>query len=1622
MSRAHLYHQPNASDSLDDNSDSDIELDIDELGPRGRIGQHSSEDIPSWPQQSSESRIPLRNLRISRTRGFTDGGHGKNKYHPDGSDADRAVEDNVPLLDSTDNSGAAAITMDQNPRRHSPNHRFASFFSSAPNDGSSLPPEAHENITNGASRNITIGQYPPPRFPPNSVSNAKYTAWSFLPRTLYNEFSFFFNMYFLLVALSQLIPPLRIGYVSTYVVPLVFVLSITLGKEALDDIARRRRDDEANKEAYTVLRLHDPSENLRRTRKRQTTKEYLRRSRLQQQSVQSNRLDILEEEEERVGHNSKDSQPSIEVDELRIRSRDIKVGDIVKLGKDQRVPADLVILKSFSADSGVTASVPQPSKASPSGNHSTEAETLPQNSKQDRTQTAAENGKLLKISSESTSNQSSTGEAFLRTDQLDGETDWKLRLASPLTQALDPPEFARLHIVAGRPSKKVNEFVGTVEYLTREDNGAPSKPVSAPLTIDNTAWANTVLASNATVLAVVVYTGAQTRQAMSTSPPRSKTGLLDCEINNLTKILCALTLSLSVTLVALEGFENREEMKWYVAITRFLILFSTIIPISLRVNLDMGKSVYAWFIERDQGIPGTVVRTSTIPEELGRIEYLLSDKTGTLTQNEMELKKIHVGTVSYANEAMDEVTSYIRQGFVAGPATDASQRSSLVTPSSTFHKTSVGASATRTRREIGSRVLDLVLALALCHNVTPSVEKENGRAFTTYQASSPDEIAIVRWTEQVGLRLIHRDRKSITLQSVETSRIVVRVQVLNVFPFTSEGKRMGIIVRFNEGDDSVDHAVDEAGEVWFYQKGADTVMTSIVAANDWLDEETANMAREGFRTLIIGRKKLSAQQYHGFAVSYKEASLSLQSRDARMARVVKEHLEVNLELLGVTGVEDKLQKDVKPSLELLRNAGIKIWMLTGDKVETARCVAVSAKLVSRTQYIHAITKLTPATPASSALNTLSLLRSKPDSTALLIDGDSLSYFLSHHRWEFISIAVQLPAVIACRCSPTQKADIAYLIRHFTKKRVACIGDGGNDVSMIQAADIGVGIVGKEGRQASLAADFSITSFHHLTKLLVWHGRNSYKRSAKLAQFIIHRGLIISVCQTIYSIAAHFEPNALYRDWLLVGYATVYTMAPVFSLVLDKDVDEGLASLYPELYKELTNGQSLSYRTFFVWVAVSIYQGSIIQGLSQFLVGSVDSPQMVSVSFTVLVINELIMVACEIVTWHRIMAASLLGTMAIYIGSVPLLGGYFDLAYVWSWGFAWRVASISAISLIPPYSVKMLRRTLKPPSYRKEIAFFSYDDAHQFHQDERSLRYYYPPRIGASLSDGFNRFEKLDDSVDDHLDSLLKTIVDLETRTKSRCQADVITWRGMMTKIMATPFDMFNGYAGLALGYKFETLSLLPAPWAETSRDYIESRENLTVNNHAQYCSVVKTGIGKTRLILGGEVDALWDAKPPSSTTSVDPINWVELKTAATPHSDRDILKYERKLLKFWIQSFLLGVPKIIVGFRSRDGILERLEEMETAGLPKMVKQRGKGTWDGNVCINFTANFLEWLKAAIPDGESGGVWRIRKREKGPVIEVFKVEESGHGDILSPDFIEWRTHPSGEDARPKAIVQE
>ncbi|XP_052816784.1 probable phospholipid-transporting ATPase IIB [Mya arenaria] len=989
------------------------------------------------------------------------------------------------------------------------------------------------------------------KYPKNVVRNQKYSIITFLPKVLFEQFKFFLNLYFLIMASSQFIPEIRIGYLYTYWGPLCFVLFVTMCREAVDDIRRYRRDKEANSQKFKMFTnsgiQHAPSSG-------------------------------------------------------------IKVGDLVFVEKDQRVPADMVLLRTTEK----------------------------------------------------------SGACFIRTDQLDGETDWKLRLAVQDTQRLPSnADLLDMHgqVYAEAPQKAIHSFVGT--YRRMEVNGAEE-----PLNIENTLWANTVVASG-TALGVVVYTGGESRSVMNTSQPKSKVGLLDLEINTLTKVLFSAVVALSIVMILLKGWGG----PWYRYLFRFILLFSYIIPISLRVNLDMGKAVYSWLITRDKHIPGTVVRSTTIPEELGRISYLLTDKTGTLTQNEMVFKKLHLGTVAFTPETNDEVIAHLKTAYSSGTQT-------------------VTRQGTPVRRTVVTRIQEAVTALALCHNVTPVYEDKNeetaalqteadmqSQQTVVYQASSPDEVALVKWTESVGLPLVQRDLNSMQLRA--PSGALLSYQILDIFPFTSESKRMGIIVKD-----------EDSGEIVFYLKGADMVMQSIVQYNDWLEEECGNLAREGLRTLVVARRILTADQYQDFQSRYHQAKMSVQDRNIKVQGVV-ESLERDMELLCMTGVEDRLQDNVRPTLEMLRNAGIKIWMLTGDKLETATCIAKSSKLVSRNQDIYTFKKVTGRTEAHLELNNL---RRKQDN-ALVITGDSLQVCLEYYEHEFVELACQCPCVVVCRCSPTQKADIVKLLQVHSGRRTCAIGDGGNDVSMIQAANAGIGIVGKEGKQASMAADFSVNQFSYIGRLLMVHGRDSYKRSASLGQFVIHRGLIISTMQAVFCSVFYFASIALFPGFLMVGYSTIYTTWPVFSLVLDKDVTPETALMYPELYKDLTKGRSLSFKSFFLWVLISLYQGGIIM-YGAFLLFEDEFIHVVAITFTSLILTELIMVAMTIRTWHYLMVVAELGSLAVYIASLVVLRNYFDPIFLGTWGFIWKVVVITCVSCIPLYIAKFLRKKFNPPVYAK----------------------------------------------------------------------------------------------------------------------------------------------------------------------------------------------------------------------------------------------------------------------------------------------------------------------------------
>ncbi|XP_023376893.1 probable phospholipid-transporting ATPase IIB [Pteropus vampyrus] len=668
------------------------------------------------------------------------------------------------------------------------------------------------------------------------------------------------------------------------------------------------------------------------------------------------------------------------------------------------------------------------------------------------------------------------------------------------------------YVHAQKPQLDIHSFEGT---FTRDDS---DPPVHESLSIENTLWASTVVASG-TVIGVVIYTGKETRSVLNTSNPNNKVGLLDLELNQLTKALFLALVALSVVMVTLQGFVG----PWYRNLFRFLLLFSYIIPISLRVNLDMGKAAYGWMVMRDENIPGTVVRTSTIPEELGRLVYLLTDKTGTLTRNEMVFKRLHLGTVSYGTDTMDEIQGHVRASCLQLPSPTGGNSTSSTPPRK------AQPSAPKVRKSVSSRVHEAVKAIALCHNVTPVYESRAGvtaeteyaeadRDFTdenrTYQASSPDEVALVQWTESVGLTLVSRDLTSMQLRTPGGQ--VLTYSLLQTFPFTSESKRMGVVVR----DEST-------AEITFYMKGADVAMSTIVQYNDWLEEEVMRglFVRFSEQTGKWGPVPSSCTQapldestaeitfymkgadvamstivqYNDWLEEesrYTQAKLSVHDRTLKVAAVV-ESLEREMQLLCVTGVEDRLQADVRPTLEMLRNAGIKIWMLTGDKLETATCIAKSSHLVSRTQDTHI-----------------------------------------------------------------------------------------------------------------------------------------------------------------------FRPNMAANEAL-----------------------------------RCPQGRSLSFKTFLVWVLISVYQGGILMYGALVLFES-EFVHVVAISFTALILTELLMVALTIRTWHWLMVLAEFLSLGCYVASLAFLNEYFDVAFITTVTFVWKVSAITVLSCLPLYVVKYLKRKLSPPSYSK----------------------------------------------------------------------------------------------------------------------------------------------------------------------------------------------------------------------------------------------------------------------------------------------------------------------------------
>ena len=555
-----------------------------------------------------------------------------------------------------------------------------------------------------------------------------------------------------------------------------------------------------------------------------------------------------------------------------------------------------------------------------------------------------------------------------------------------------------------------------------------------------------VLKNTDWVLAVVVYTGADCKIILNSKPAQTKISELQKKMNKIVITILFLLGSFSLLFAGLgkAWYDNHDAdyidqpstynfKELIIRALTYWIQLASLIPISLYVVIEIQRLILCSFIDNDAEMYAKDIdraatwRCSDIIEQMGKVEFVFSDKTGTLTKNEMELVKINVNGLNYnlKSETQDIQTLYSD-------------------PSTPMHS--------------------FFTLLSLCNTVFPSLHLGK----TVLHSISPDDLALVTSCSLLSIEMLERTDNSITLKtsaSLETWKILAEI------PFTSERKKLTII------------AENPQGQVFIFTKGADMVILPMIRTPGDSNEVLLGYAREGLRTLVMAGKELKKAKLDAWMAEYSKVVLSnSQSKDEELDQVAKK-IEKRLKLFGVSAIEDKLQDGVAEAIDLLVQAQIQVWMITGDKEETAEEIAKSCNMLSNSTELIEI-----FSPSAEAVHSLVQFKfdkyslegkTYPDlkrlkdqlKLSISINGIALSAVLSDPglKSKFFKLAFISQTCICCRMSPAQKSEIVKLCKSQGPWTTLAIGDGANDVSMIQEAHIGVGVAGKEGTQALLAA-------------------------------------------------------------------------------------------------------------------------------------------------------------------------------------------------------------------------------------------------------------------------------------------------------------------------------------------------------------------------------------------------------------------------------------------------------------------------------------------------------------------------------------------------------------------------
>ncbi|KAJ9697349.1 hypothetical protein PVL29_009246 [Vitis rotundifolia] len=715
-----------------------------------------------------------------------------------------------------------------------------------------------------------------------------------------------------------------------------------------------------------------------------------------------------------------------------------------------------------------------------------------------------------------------------------------------------------------------------------------------------------------------------------------------------------------------------------------ITLYSTIIPISLYVSIEMIKFIQSTqFINKDlhmyhvESNTPALARTSNLNEELGQVEYIFSDKTGTLTRNLMEFFKCSIGGEVYGTGITEiEKGGAERRGIKLEEV----HKSSNAVHEKGFNFDDARLMLGAWRNEPDPDACkEFFRCLAICHTVLP--EGDESPEKVTYQAASPDEAALVTAAKNFGFFFYRRTPTTIYVRESHVEKMGkvqdVSYEILNVLEFNSTRKRQSVVCRYPDG------------RLVLYCKGADSVIFERLGdGNGDLKKTTREHLEQfgsaGLRTLCLAYRDLSTDMYEHWNEKFIQAKSSLRDREKKLDEVA-ELIEKDLVLIGCTAIEDKLQEGVPSCIETLSRAGIKIWVLTGDKMETAINIAYACSLINNDMKQFIISSETDAIrevedrgdqveiarfikdsvtadlkkfleEAQQYLHTLS-----GPKLALVIDGKCLMYALDPNlRGMLLNLSLNCTSVVCCRVSPLQKAQVTSLVKKGARKITLSIGDGANDVSMIQAAHVGIGISGLEGMQAVMASDFAIAQFRFLTDLLLVHGRWSYLRICKVVTYFFYKNLTFTLTQFWFTFQTGFSGQRFYDDWFQSLYNVIFTALPVIIVGLfDKDVSESLSKKYPELYKEGIRDSFFKWRVVGIWAFFSFYQSLVFyyfvtsssssgQNSSGKMFGLWDVSTMAFTCVVVTVNLRLLMLCNSITRWHYISVAGSILAWFIFI--------------------------------------------------------------------------------------------------------------------------------------------------------------------------------------------------------------------------------------------------------------------------------------------------------------------------------------------------------------------------------------